>query len=266
MSTARWTSWSAAQESPTGVLEQKTPLRSGPFRDACRCAAHLSQAVLPGMRAAARSSTSAASPDRSPVRPAAHHIVKSGLEALSLGLGPGGWFGVRVTVVDPTGVRTRSSRASSTRVDLRRRRSVPARSCVVATVRSTGEDARRGDQGRHRRARWCAIESKNPRPRYVVVRASGRSHRADARLATDRIQGTDHVGGHEALVGRQAAEGRGGEERDDRRQPQPAGRSYEGRARCGSPNVSRCTTSSTGLRVVGPWRPRGQPIGMMQIG
>ena len=72
---------------------------------------HLSQAVLPGMRArgAGRIVTIGSTGGRFTSPGAgAYHMVKYGVEALSLSLGAEvAQFGVRVVLIDPTGVRTK---------------------------------------------------------------------------------------------------------------------------------------------------------------
>ncbi len=72
---------------------------------------HLSQAVLPGMRARGRGTIvnigSTGGRFTSPGA-GAYHISKYGVEALSLALrAEVAQFGVRVVLIDPTGVRTR---------------------------------------------------------------------------------------------------------------------------------------------------------------
>ena len=74
-------------------------------------ALHLSQAVLPGMRSrGAGTIVNIGSTGGRFTTPGAgaYHISKYGVEALSLALRPEvGQFGVRVVLIDPTGVRTR---------------------------------------------------------------------------------------------------------------------------------------------------------------
>ena len=79
----------------------------------------LSQLVLPGMRArtSGRIITIGSTGGRFTSPGAgAYHVVKYGVEALSLSLGAEvAQFGVRVVLIDPTGVRTPSSHPNSKR-------------------------------------------------------------------------------------------------------------------------------------------------------
>ena len=117
-------------------------------------------------------------------------MVKSGLEALSLGLrAEVAQFGVRVTVVDPTGVRTPFFESEFNEVwtyadddpygPFMRRRDESVRKLAKMPGAAIKADT-------VARAVVRAIESKNPRPRYVVG-ASGRATVLMRALATDRM-------------------------------------------------------------------------------
>ena len=177
-----------------GVLEQKTPAEvRALFEMHVVVPLHLSQAVLPGMRARGTGTIvnigSIAGRVTGPAG-GAYHIVKSGLEALSLGLrAEVAQFGVRVTVVDPTGVRTPFFESEFNEV------------WTYADDDPYGPFMRRRDESVRKLAKMPgaaikaetvaravvrAIESKNPRPRYVVG-ASGRATVLMRALATDRM-------------------------------------------------------------------------------
>jgi short-subunit dehydrogenase len=155
---------------------------------------HLSQAVLPNMRArgsgaivnigsvVGRFTTPGAG---------AYHISKYGVEALSLALrAEVRQFGVRVALIEPTGVR-------NTRFIEALRTTAPA----FTDDDPYGEFKRRYDKVTHAmaemplmtvdsdtvaRAVVRAAEAKNPKPRYIVG-ASGRASLLARLLLTDRM-------------------------------------------------------------------------------
>jgi NADP-dependent 3-hydroxy acid dehydrogenase YdfG len=155
---------------------------------------HLSQAVLPGMRSrqagtivnigsiVGRFTTPGAG---------AYHITKYGVEALSLALrAEVGQFGVRVALIEPTGVR-------DTKFVEALRRATPAN----ADQDPYGEFKRRYDEilgamgdsplltvdaDTVARAVVRAVQAKNPKPRYIVG-ASGRASLLASQLLTDRM-------------------------------------------------------------------------------
>jgi NADP-dependent 3-hydroxy acid dehydrogenase YdfG len=153
---------------------------------------HLSQAVLPGMRArgagtivnigsiAGRFTTPGAGP---------YHISKYGVEALSLALrAEVAQFGVRVVLIDPTGVRTRFVEAQLEATpsytdddpygEFKRR--------YAATTRAlTQTPGVMVDADTVARAVVRAVEAKNPKPRYIVG-ASGKASVLARLLLTDR--------------------------------------------------------------------------------
>jgi NAD(P)-dependent dehydrogenase (short-subunit alcohol dehydrogenase family) len=154
---------------------------------------HLSQAVLPGMRArgAGRIVTIGSTGGRFTSPGAgAYHTVKYAVEALSLSLGAEvARFGVRVVLIDPTGVRT------------------PFVTSQFETVHSYPEDDPYGDfkvryaETTRRltktpgtmvtadavaRAVVRAVQAKNPKPRYIVG-ASGKASVLARALLSDRM-------------------------------------------------------------------------------
>jgi NADP-dependent 3-hydroxy acid dehydrogenase YdfG len=154
---------------------------------------HLAQAVLPGMRArgAGRIITIGSTAGRFTSPGAgAYHIAKYGVEALSLALGAEvAQFGVRVVLIDPTGVRTRfvTSQFEETHVyadddpygEFKRR--------YAATTRAlTQTPGMMVDADTVARAVVRAAEAKNPRPRYIVG-ASGKASVLARALLSDRM-------------------------------------------------------------------------------
>jgi NADP-dependent 3-hydroxy acid dehydrogenase YdfG len=154
---------------------------------------HLSQAVLPGMRARrAGIIVNIGSTGGRFTSPGAgaYHISKYGLEALSLALRAELMqFGVRVVLIDPTGVRTRFVEAQ-----LEETRS-------YADDDPYGEFKRRYDEAALAltktpgvminadtvaRAVMRVVESRNPKPRYIVG-LSGHATMLARTLLTDRM-------------------------------------------------------------------------------
>ena len=154
---------------------------------------HLSQLVLPGMRArkAGRIVTIGSTGGRFTSPGAgAYHVVKYGVEALSLSLGAEvAPFGVRVVLIDPTGVRT------------------PFVTSQFETVHSYSDDDPYGqfkmryaettrrltktpgtmvDADTVARVVVRAVQAKNPRPRYIVG-ASGKASVLARLLLSDRM-------------------------------------------------------------------------------
>ena len=154
---------------------------------------HLSQLVLSGMRArgAGRIITIGSTAGRF-TSPGAggYHIVKYGVEALSLALraevAP---FGVRVVLIDPTGVRTRFVEAQLEATpsyanddpygEFKRRYAETTRALTKMPGVMVGA-------GTVARAVVRAIEAKNPKPRYIVG-ASGKASLLARLLLTDRM-------------------------------------------------------------------------------
>jgi NADP-dependent 3-hydroxy acid dehydrogenase YdfG len=154
---------------------------------------HLSQAVLPGMRArgAGRIVNIGSTAGRFTTPGAgAYHISKYGAEALSLALraevAP---FGVRVVLLDPTGVRTpfveNQLKATHSYADddpyggFKRRYADVTASMAKNRVLMVSADA-------VARAVMRAVKAKNPKPRYIVG-ASGKASVAARLLLTDRM-------------------------------------------------------------------------------
>jgi short-subunit dehydrogenase len=154
---------------------------------------HLAQAVLPGMRArGAGTIVTIGSTGGRFTSPGAgaYHISKYGVEAFSLALraevAP---FGVRVVLIDPTGVRTRfvEAQLEETRSyaeddpygEFKRRYDDAA----LALTKTPGVMV---DADTVARAVLRVIESKNPKPRYVVG-LSGHATVAAQALLTDRM-------------------------------------------------------------------------------
>ncbi len=154
---------------------------------------NLAQAVLPGMRTRGTGVIvtigSTAGRFTSPGA-GAYHIAKYGVEALSLSLraevAP---FGVRVVLIDPTGVQTpfNASQFDTTPSyadddpygELKRRYTATTRALAKTPGVMISADA-------VARAVLRAVEAKNPRPCYVVG-ASGKASVLARRLLTDRM-------------------------------------------------------------------------------
>ena len=154
---------------------------------------HLSQAVLPTMRAQGygRIVTIGSTGGRFTSPGAgAYHIVKYGVEALSLALRaevvP---FGVHVVLIDPTGVRTRfvESQLEATHSyadddpygEFKRRYAETTRALTRTPGMMIGAET-------VARAVIRAVEAKNPKPRYIVG-ASGKASVLARLLLTDRM-------------------------------------------------------------------------------
>jgi NADP-dependent 3-hydroxy acid dehydrogenase YdfG len=154
---------------------------------------HLSQAVLPGMRARGSGTIvtigSTAGRFTSPGA-GAYHISKYGVEALSLALRPEvAQFGVRVVLIDPTGVRTRfvESQLEATHEyadddpygEFKRRYAETTRGLTKTPGVMVDADT-------VARAVVRVVEAKNPRPRYIVG-VSGKASVLARLLLTDRM-------------------------------------------------------------------------------
>lgn len=154
---------------------------------------HLSQSVLPGMRArgAGRIVNIGSTAGRF-TSPGAggYHIVKYGLEALSLALGAEvAQFGVRVVLIDPTGVRTKFVQSQLDAIHsyadddpyggFKRRYAETTRALTKTPGMMIGADT-------VARAIVRAVEAKNPKSRYIVG-ASGHASVLARRLLTDRM-------------------------------------------------------------------------------
>ncbi|MDT5332326.1 MAG: hypothetical protein QOF31_3623, partial [Mycobacterium sp.] len=136
---------------------------------------HLSQTVLPGMRArGAGTIVNIGSTGGRFTTPGAgaYHISKYGVEALSLALrAEVAQFGVRVVLIDPTGVRTRfvESQLEATRSyadddpygEFKRRYAETTRALTEMPGVMIDADT-------VARAVVRAVEAKNPKPRYIV--------------------------------------------------------------------------------------------------
>jgi NADP-dependent 3-hydroxy acid dehydrogenase YdfG len=154
---------------------------------------HLSQAVLPGMRArgagtivnigstAGRWTTAGVG---------AYHISKYGVEALSLALRAEVMqFGVRVVLIEPTGVRNtrfveaqlaaRPADADDPYDKFKRRYAELTRTMAKSRVLTVDADT-------VARAVVRVVEAKNPRPRYIVG-VSGKASVLARLLLTDRM-------------------------------------------------------------------------------
>jgi NAD(P)-dependent dehydrogenase (short-subunit alcohol dehydrogenase family) len=156
-------------------------------------ALHLSQTVLPGMRArgAGRIINIGSTAGRFTGPGAgAYHIVKYGLEALSLALtAEVAQFGVRTVLIDPTGVWTKfvesELEATHSYADddpyaaFKYRYAQTTRALTKTPGVMIGADT-------VARAVVRAIEARNPRPRYIVG-ASGHATVLARRLLTDRM-------------------------------------------------------------------------------
>jgi NAD(P)-dependent dehydrogenase (short-subunit alcohol dehydrogenase family) len=154
---------------------------------------HLSQAVLPGMRArgSGRIVTIGSTGGRF-TSPGAggYHVVKYGVEALSLSLGAEvAQFGVRVVLIDPTGVRTPFVTSQFETVhdypdddpygEFKRR-------YTETTRRLTKTPGTMVDADTVARAVIRAVQAKNPKPRYIVG-ASGKASVLARLLLSDRM-------------------------------------------------------------------------------
>lgn len=154
---------------------------------------NLSQAVLPAMRArgSGRIVTIGSTGGRfSSPGAGAYHIVKYGVEALCLSLGAEvAQFGVRVVLIDPTGVRTRfvTSQLEATPTyakddpygDFKRRYSATTRALTEMPGMMVSADT-------VARAVVRAVKARNPKPRYIVG-ASGKASVFGRALLTDRM-------------------------------------------------------------------------------
>jgi len=154
---------------------------------------HLSQAVLPGMRARGKGTIvtigSTGGRFTSPGA-GAYHISKYGVEAFSLALrAEVAQFGVRVVLIDPTGVRTRFVQAQ-----LEQTRSYAdddpygafKRRYDEATAALSNSPGVMVDADTVARAVLRAIRAKNPKPRYIVG-LSGHATILARALLTDRM-------------------------------------------------------------------------------
>jgi len=154
---------------------------------------NLSQAVLPSMRARGTGTIvtigSTGGRFTSPGA-GAYHIAKYGVEALSLALrAEVAQFGVRVVLIDPTGVRTRfvQSQLEATHSysdddpygEFKRRYADTTRALTKMPGMMVSADT-------VARAVLRAIEAKNPKPRYIVG-ASGKASVLARALLTDRM-------------------------------------------------------------------------------
>jgi NAD(P)-dependent dehydrogenase (short-subunit alcohol dehydrogenase family) len=154
---------------------------------------YLSQLVLSGMRArgSGRIVTIGSTGGRFTSPGAgAYHIVKYGVEALSLSLGAEvAQFGVRVVLIDPTGVRTPFVTSQFETVH-----SYPdddpygqfKRRYAETTRRLTKTPGTMVDADTVARAVVRAIQAKNPKPRYIVG-ASGKASVLARLLLSDRM-------------------------------------------------------------------------------
>jgi NAD(P)-dependent dehydrogenase (short-subunit alcohol dehydrogenase family) len=154
---------------------------------------HLSQLVLPGMRArkAGRIVTIGSTGGRFTSPGAgAYHVVKYGVEALSLSLGAEvAPFGVRVVLIDPTGVRTPFVTSQFDTVhgypDDDPYGQFKIR-YAETTRRLTKTPGTMVDADTVARAVVRAVKSKNPKPRYIVG-ASGKASVLARALLSDRM-------------------------------------------------------------------------------
>jgi NAD(P)-dependent dehydrogenase (short-subunit alcohol dehydrogenase family) len=154
---------------------------------------HLSQAVLPGMRArgSGRIITIGSTGGRFTSPGAgAYHTVKYAVEALSLSLGAEvAPFGVRVVLIDPTGVRTPFVTSQFDTVhdypdddpygEFKRR-------YAKITRRLTKTPGAMVDADTVARAVVRAVQAKNPKPRYIVG-ASGKASVLARAMLSDRM-------------------------------------------------------------------------------
>jgi NAD(P)-dependent dehydrogenase (short-subunit alcohol dehydrogenase family) len=154
---------------------------------------HLSQLVLPTMRARGSGTIvtigSTGGRFTSP-GPGAYHIVKYGAEALSLSLGAEvAQFGVRVVLIDPTGVRTPFVTSQFETVhaypdddpygQFKRRYAETTRRLTKTPGMMVGPDT-------VARKVLRVVEAKNPKPRYIVG-VSGKAAVLARALLTDRM-------------------------------------------------------------------------------
>jgi len=154
---------------------------------------NLSQLVLPGMRAAGRGRIitigSTGGRFTSPGA-GAYHIVKYGVEALSLSLAAEvAAFGVKVVLIDPTGVRTpfvtnqfdteHDYPADDPYGDFKRRYAQTTRKLATTAGLTVTADT-------VARTVIRAVQAKHPRPRYLVG-ASGRGSVLARALLSDRM-------------------------------------------------------------------------------
>ena len=154
---------------------------------------HLSQAVLPTMRAQGygRIVTIGSTGGRFTSPGAgAYHTVKYAIEALSLSMGAEvAPFGVRVVLIDPTGVRTRFVSSQFETVhsypdddpygDFKIRYSETTRRLATAKGLTVGADT-------VARAVVRAVDARNPKRRYIVG-ASGKASVFARALLSDRM-------------------------------------------------------------------------------
>jgi NADP-dependent 3-hydroxy acid dehydrogenase YdfG len=154
---------------------------------------NLSQAVLPGMRArGAGTIVTIGSTGGRFTSPGAgaYHIAKYGVEALSLALrAEVAQFGVRVVLIDPTGVRTRfvQSQLEATHSyadddpygEFKRRYADTTRALTKTPGMMVSADT-------VARAVVRAVEARNPKPRYIVG-VSGKASVLARSLLTDRM-------------------------------------------------------------------------------
>lgn len=154
---------------------------------------NLSQAVLPAMRArGAGTIVTIGSTGGRFTSPGAgaYHIAKYGVEALSLALrAEVAQFGVRVVLIDPTGVRTRfvesqleathSYSADDPYGEFKRRYADTTRALTKTPGMMVSADT-------VARAVVRAVEARNPKPRYIVG-ASGKASVLARSLLTDRM-------------------------------------------------------------------------------
>jgi NADP-dependent 3-hydroxy acid dehydrogenase YdfG len=154
---------------------------------------NLSQAVLPGMRArGAGTIVTIGSTGGRFTSPGAgaYHIAKYGVEALSLALrAEVAQFGVRVVLIDPTGVKTRfvQSQLEATHSypdddpygEFKRRYADTTRALTKTPGMMVSADT-------VARAVVRAVEARNPKPRYIVG-VSGKASVLARSLLTDRM-------------------------------------------------------------------------------
>jgi NADP-dependent 3-hydroxy acid dehydrogenase YdfG len=154
---------------------------------------NLSQAVLPAMRArGAGTIVTIGSTGGRFTSPGAgaYHIAKYGVEALSLALrAEVAQFGVRVVLIDPTGVRTRFVQSQLEAAhsysdddpygEFKRRYADTTRTLTKTPGMMVSADT-------VARAVVRAVEARNPKPRYIVG-ASGKASVLARSLLTDRM-------------------------------------------------------------------------------
>jgi NAD(P)-dependent dehydrogenase (short-subunit alcohol dehydrogenase family) len=155
---------------------------------------HLSQLVLPGMRdrGSGRIIIIGSTGGRFTSPGAgAYHIVKYGVEALSLALGAEvAAFGVRVVLIDPTGVRTKFVDSQLEAAPQSYPHDDPygefKRRYAATTRGLTQTPGLMIDADTVARVAVRTAEMKNPKPRYVVG-ASGKASVLARQLLTDRM-------------------------------------------------------------------------------